>query len=100
MSFIEDVFKGSLGTSLAIGVGTLIIAPVLVPVVVGIVKPVAKAAIKGGILLYEAGSKDYPEAGESLGDLWPKRSRARSRVLESRRRTPATPSGLLLRGVS
>lgn len=94
MSFIEDIFKGNLGTSLAIGLGTVILGPVIVPVIGGIVKPVVKAAVKGGILLYDAGKKGVAGAEESLSDLV---AEARSEVESSRRpieeKTPGHPVG-------
>ncbi len=31
MSFIEDMFKGNLGTGLAFGIGTLILGPIVIP---------------------------------------------------------------------
>ncbi len=51
------------------GIAAVILLPVLVPVVAGVGKPVAKAAIKGGILLYEKGKGVIAEAGETLEDL-------------------------------
>jgi hypothetical protein len=81
MSFVEDIFKGNLGTSLAIGLGTVILGPVIIPVLGGIVKPVVKTAVKGGIMLYEAGKKGVAGAGESLSDLV---AEARSEVESSR----------------
>ncbi|MGA3174018.1 MAG: DUF5132 domain-containing protein [Syntrophorhabdales bacterium] len=94
MSFVEDMFKGNLGTGLAIGLGTLILGPVIIPVIGGIVKPVAKAAIKGGILLYEAGRKGVSEAGESLSDLVAEaRSEIESQGRPIEEKTPGHPAG-------
>ena len=47
------------------GVGAVLLAPVLVPVG----KPLAKAAIKGGIGLYEKGKVAFAEVGEAFQDL-------------------------------
>jgi len=69
MSFAEDIFKSNLGTGLIIGLGTIILGPLVIPIVGRIVKPVAKAAIKGGICLFEAGKKGVSGAGESLSGL-------------------------------
>ena len=69
MSFVEDVFKGgNIVTGLAIGVGVLILAPLVLPVVVGIVKPLAKAAIRGGAALYKTGRDAVTEVGEAVSD--------------------------------
>ena len=70
MSFVEDVFKGgNIVTGLAIGVGVLILAPVVVPIVVGIVKPLAKVAVRGGVALYKVGRDAASEAGEAVSDI-------------------------------
>jgi phosphohistidine swiveling domain-containing protein len=62
---VEDLVE-DLGIT---GVAAIVLLPVMIPVVAGIGKPVAKAAIKGGILLYEKGKGVIAEAGESLEDL-------------------------------
>ncbi len=51
------------------GIAAIVLLPVFVPVVAGVGKPVAKAAIKGGILLYEKGKGVIAEVGESLEDI-------------------------------
>ena len=70
MSFVEDVFKGgNIVTGLAIGIGGLILAPVVVPLVVGIVKPIAKVAVRGGVALYKSGRDAVVETGEAVSDI-------------------------------
>jgi hypothetical protein len=70
MSFVEDVFKGgNIVTGLAIGIGGLILAPIVVPVVVAIVKPLAKVAVRGGVALYKMGRDAASEAGEAVSDM-------------------------------
>jgi len=70
MSFVEDVFKGgNIATGLAIGIGGLILAPVVLPVVAGIVKPLAKVAVRGGAALYKTGRDAVMETGEAVSDL-------------------------------
>lgn len=54
---------------LAVGLGAVLLAPVLIPFVAGIGKPVAKAAIKGGIALFEKTKGAFAEVGESVEDL-------------------------------
>jgi len=94
MSFIEDVFKGNLGTSLAIGLGALILGPVIIPVVGAIVKPAAKAAIKGGMLLCKVGRKGVAEAGDFFGDVVAEaRSEIESRENPIAETTPGHPRG-------
>ncbi len=51
------------------GIAAVVLLPVFIPVVAGVGKPIAKAAIKGGIVLYEKGKGAIAEIGESLEDL-------------------------------
>jgi hypothetical protein len=51
MAVFDDVLKGGSGTSLAVA-GAAILAPTLFPAVARMLRPVAKAAIKGGLVLY------------------------------------------------
>jgi hypothetical protein len=48
MAVLDDILKGNVLTSLAVGVGTVLLAPVARQVL----RPAAKAVIKGGILAY------------------------------------------------
>ncbi|MGA2192353.1 MAG: DUF5132 domain-containing protein [Nitrospirota bacterium] len=52
-------------TTIALGVG----AVVLVPVLAKAAKPLAKAAIKGGIIAFEKGKEAFHEVGEVVEDL-------------------------------
>jgi hypothetical protein len=61
----EEVVEG-LGVP---GIAAIVLLPVLVPVASKVVKPIAKAAIKGGIVLYEKGKGVIAEVGESLEDI-------------------------------
>lgn len=70
MAFVlDDILKGNIVAGLAIGVGVAILAPVAIPVVATIAKPLAKAAIKGGLILYEKGRETVAEMGEVAEDL-------------------------------
>jgi hypothetical protein len=60
---------GNLGTGLAIGAGAALLTPVVLPVLGALVKPVVKAAIKGGMLLYEKGEVLSAEVKETFEDL-------------------------------
>jgi hypothetical protein len=64
-----DFLKGNLGTSLLIGVGALILAPVVIPIVGGILKATTKAVVKTGATVYEIGSETVGEVGKIVGDL-------------------------------
>ncbi|MBS3908506.1 MAG: DUF5132 domain-containing protein [Actinobacteria bacterium] len=69
MADIGDILKGNTVTGAAIGLGVVILAPVVVPIVASVVKPVAKAAIKGGIVLYDMGRGVVAETVETAEDL-------------------------------
>ena len=51
------------------GIAAIVLLPVIVPVVTGVGKPIAKAAIKGGILIYEKGKGVIAEVGETFEDI-------------------------------
>ncbi len=64
-----DYLKGNVGTGLLIGVGALILAPVVLPIVAGLLKATTKAVVKTGVALYETGSEMVGEVGKVVGDL-------------------------------
>jgi hypothetical protein len=73
---IEDIFKGfdlkgfdGGATGLAVGIGTALLAPIVIPVLTEIGKPLTKAAIKEGILLYEKSKEAMAEMTEVFEDL-------------------------------
>lgn len=51
------------------GIAAIVLLPILIPVAGKVVKPIAKAAVKGGIVLYEKGKGVIAEVGENLEDL-------------------------------
>ncbi|MBK4729478.1 DUF5132 domain-containing protein [Oxynema sp. CENA135] len=53
----------------AIGVGAIVLAPVLGPPLAKLGKPAAKLAIKTGLVVYDKGKTLWSEAGEALEDL-------------------------------
>ncbi len=61
--------KGNIMTALAIGIGSAVLAPLVTPVLSKAAKPLAKAAIKGGISLLEAGKEKFAEMHEVMDDL-------------------------------
>ena len=54
---------------LAVGIGALLLAPVLIPVVAGVGKPLVKGVIKGSISLAEKTKGMLAEVGESVEDI-------------------------------
>ena len=69
MGLFNNGFKGNILTGLAIGIGASVLAPAIIPVLANIAKPVAKAALKGGILMYEKGMETFAETKEVVEDL-------------------------------
>ena len=61
--------KGNILTGLAIAIGSAILAPIVLPVLAGAAKPLAKAAIKGGLVLYDRSRETFTEACEMVDDL-------------------------------
>ncbi|MCB2186045.1 MAG: DUF5132 domain-containing protein [Deltaproteobacteria bacterium] len=59
----------SVGTSLLVGVGAMLLVPFVLPVVGAVVRPVAKGVIKGGMLLYHRGEVMVAETKEAWDDL-------------------------------
>lgn len=69
MALFDDILKGNVVTGLAIGIGAAVLAPVMLPILAGVAKPLAKAAIKGGLILYEKGKEAVAEVGEMVEDV-------------------------------
>lgn len=69
MALFENGLKGNILSGLAIGIGAAVLAPAVMPVVASIVKPLAKAAIKGGMILYEKGKETVAEVGEVVYNM-------------------------------
>lgn len=67
MGFFEN--RSGLSKGLALGIGSLLLAPPLVSAIGEIAKPVAKATIKGSILLVLRGRRMIAEAAETVEDL-------------------------------
>ncbi len=61
--------KSNIISGLAIGIGSAIIAPMVTPALSRAAKPLAKAAIKGGLMLFETGKEKLAEAYEVVDDL-------------------------------
>lgn len=58
-----------IGAGLAIGIGAVVLAPVVIPALAGVAKPLAKEIIKSGLTMYEKGKVMAAEARETLEDL-------------------------------
>jgi hypothetical protein len=83
---IGNLFEDFGPVGIAAGIG----AVVLLPVVAGFGKPVAKAAIKGGIALYEKSKGVFAEAGEVFEDLV---AEARAEIAEEQTKAQLEAAG-------
>ncbi len=63
------LFNGFDVGSLAIGVGVVLLAPVIVPIIGSVLKPLAKGIIKGGLLAYEGAKVSIAETKETFEDI-------------------------------
>lgn len=63
------LFNGFDVGSLAIGVGVVLLAPVIVPIIGSVLKPLAKGVIKGGLLAYEGAKVSIAETKETFEDI-------------------------------
>jgi len=67
MGLFDNGFK--LGTGVAIGLGAIVLVPVLTPLLSAVARPLVKAGLKGGMLLFEKGKEAIAEAAEAMEDL-------------------------------
>jgi len=68
MALFEDITKGGSST-LLLGIGVAIVAPIALPAFGSMVRPLAKTFVKGGVMLYDAVRGPIAEAGEQFNDL-------------------------------
>jgi Protein of unknown function (DUF5132) len=70
MAFLEDtvgaVFKGGVGTGIAIGAGVLLLVPGLLPAIGRTVRPLAVGVIKTGVVMYNQAAATVREASEDI----------------------------------
>ena len=69
MGFLEDVLKFEWGATAAIGIGAVILAPIILPAAGKTLRPLAKSTIKGGMLLFEKTRTIVAESIETIEDL-------------------------------
>lgn len=68
MGWLDDALSGW-GTTVLIGIGVAVAAPVLLPAVGAVIRPVAKGLLKGGLALADSLQEVIAEGGEQLSDL-------------------------------
>jgi hypothetical protein len=67
--FGEMMEAGKGGRAIALGIGAVVLAPILLPAIGKVAKPIAKATLKNGITLYEKGKVAVAEANEVWEDI-------------------------------
>lgn len=65
MALLEDMFEGSLGTGLLIGVAALVLGPAVLPVVRRVAQPLINGVIESGSVLVREISAGVADAGEA-----------------------------------
>jgi hypothetical protein len=94
MAFIEDVFKGgNIATGLGVGLGMVVLGPVVLPVVGAVVRPLAKTVVKMGMSAYDAAAEGMAGAadattGTAAGNIF---TEARAELDAERAARPAGP---------
>lgn len=67
MALLDNGLK--FGTPVLIGIGILILSPVIAPVAASVLKPLVKATIKTGLSLVQKGGELISEVGEAFEDI-------------------------------
>ena len=80
----------TLGKGLAIGVGAVVLAPVVTPAVAKVTKPLLKSTIKTGLIMYEKAKIVGAEAVETLEDLT---AEARAEIVAQQKAAAAEKAG-------
>ncbi len=65
----EMMQDGNGGRTIALGIGAVVLAPIVIPVIAKASKPLVKATIKNSLGLYKKGRSAIAEAGEVLQDI-------------------------------
>jgi Protein of unknown function (DUF5132) len=85
-----DLLKGSGLTGLIVGIGVVLLSPILPPVVREVIRPAAKAVIRSGLVLYEQGRVAVAEVGEMAEDVY---AEARAELEEAERAVSEITTG-------
>jgi len=83
MALLENMFKGNLLTGLAVGLGALLLVPMVGPVL----RPAVKAVIKGGMIAYQG----LAEVGDIASDIVAE-ARAELEQQQGENEAPPAPS--------
>lgn len=67
VALFDNGFK--IGTPMLLGVGAMLLAPVIIPPAGSILKPLVKATVKSGLLLVQRGRDLIAETAEAFEDI-------------------------------
>ncbi|MDJ0658818.1 MAG: DUF5132 domain-containing protein [Crocosphaera sp.] len=84
---LKKAYQENPNRTLAIGIGALILTPVVLP----LLKPVAKATVKTGVILYQKTKGTLAEAGEVMGDII---AEAKAEVIAEQAQKNALPTSV------
>lgn len=68
MAFLDKAL-GGWGSTVLIGLGVAVAAPILLPAVGAVVRPVAKGVVKGGLLVADSLKELVAEGSEQVSDV-------------------------------
>lgn len=87
MALLDDVLKVG-APAILVGVGAVLVAPLVLPAVGSVARPLAKGAVKGYLTLADSAKEMFAEAGEQWSDLV-----AEARAEHSQAAPPAATHG-------
>lgn len=90
MAALEDLFKGNLGTGLAVGIGVAVVGPLIAPVIAGVLRPAAKMMIKGGIYAYDRAHEAVAQLNDAAGDVIAEARTEAAKPAQTRQKSAAT----------
>src|SRR5215470_15328614 len=82
MALWEDLTLGSVTSTVLVGVGVVVAAPLLLPVVGAVVRPAVRLVVQGGVLAYDATAALVTAVGTELDKI----------VADVRAQTTSTPA--------
>jgi hypothetical protein len=68
MALLDDVLKVG-APAILVGVGAVLVAPLVLPAVGSVARPLAKGAVKGYLALADSAKEMFAEASEQWSDL-------------------------------
>ncbi|MEB3149974.1 MAG: DUF5132 domain-containing protein [Sphaerospermopsis sp.] len=69
MAKITDFVEDAGAPGIIVGIGAVLLAPVVIPVVAGVGKPIVKSIVKGGLVAYQKSKGVFAELGETWEDI-------------------------------